>query len=89
MSGFVTVIVAVVSGLFGYFSQSLKSHQDNEGIYAKYSGDLIKRVEDLTDERDDLKEQVLILQGQVTELSRQVKELRKDLKKDGDLTTTK
>lgn len=85
MSWIGTVMAAIVSGLFGYFAQNLKSHQDNEGIYAKYSGDLIKRVDELTDERDDLKEQVLILQGQVTELSRQVKELRKDLRKDGDL----
>lgn len=80
LNSLIPLLSAVVAAVASFLVGKLNSSSSNEGVYAAHFGELLDKIDKLTNERDDLKNQILKLQDQIRTQSKIIDELTKQIK---------
>lgn len=62
------IIIAIISGVGGWYANKSKKVSSNEAVYADHAEDLWKRIDKLSDELDDTKKERDTLRVKVNQL---------------------
>lgn len=79
LNNFIPLASAIVAAIASFMVGKLNSSSSNEGIYAEHYGQLLDKIDYLTDERDEYKKKYINLQEKIEKLNKQIKELKKEV----------
>ena len=79
LNNLIPLLSAIVAAVASFLVSKLNSSSTREGVYAAHYGELLNKIDQLTNERDDLKDQILKLQEQIRTQSRIIDELTKQI----------